>query len=124
VRSALKSLGPDDVRSAGGPAAALAKALGVDEAKVRDALQSVRPPGPPGRPGGPRERDHGPDLSALATKLGVTTAQLQAAFDKLGAEKRDEFATKLAEKLGIDPQKVKDALPAEPPHLSHRGFGP
>src|SRR4051794_840683 len=121
VRSALKSLDPDEVRAAGGPAAALAKALGIDEAKVRDALQSLRPPGGPHGRGFHHE---GPDLSALATKLGVSEDKLKAALEKLGEEKRDEFATQLAQKLGIDPQKVKDALPEGPPHAGHRRFGP
>jgi hypothetical protein len=61
----------------------------------------------------------GPDLTALADKLGVTTDQLKAAFQKLEAGERDDFATALAGKLGIDPQKVKDALPAKGDHWGH-----
>jgi hypothetical protein len=83
----------------------IASATGVDAAKVRSALQSLRPQR------GDR-RDRGSDIrQKLATALGVTTAQLDAAFDKVRTQARDEFATELAQKLNIDPQKVKDALP-------------
>jgi len=118
VQAALDKLSPDDVRAAGGPAEAIAKALDVDVAKVRDALQSLRPPGGPGRRFG-HGRGFGPDLSTLADKLGVSTTQLQDAFKKIHDDERDAFATALAQKLGIDPQKVKDALPADGPHGDH-----
>lgn len=86
----------------------IAAATGVDAAKVRSALQSLRP-----KPGPGRERhDVRDDIrQKLATALGVTTAQLDAAFDKVRTQARDQFATELAQKLNIDPQKVKDALP-------------
>ena len=41
----------------------------------------------------------------------MTTAQLDAAFEKVRTQARDEFATELAAQLKIDVQKVKDALP-------------
>ncbi len=89
----------------------IASATGVDAAKVRSALQDLRP-----KPGDRRDRrdrrDRGDDIrQKLATALGVTTAQLDAAFDKVRTQARDQFATELAQKLNIDPQKVKDALP-------------
>ena len=89
----------------------IASATGVDAAKVRSALQSLRP-----KPGDRRDRRdrRGPadDIrQKLATALGVTTAQLDAAFEKVRTQARDQFATELAQKLSIDPQKVKDALP-------------
>ena len=112
VKDALGNLSPNDIQAAGGPAEAIAKALNVDVSKVRDALQSLRPPGGPGGPHMERHRAFGPDLSALATKLGVSEDKLKAAFEKLRTQARDDFATALANKLGIDPQKVKDALPA------------
>jgi hypothetical protein len=86
----------------------IAAATGVDAAKVRSALQSLRP-----KPGPRRERHDARDdiRQRLATALGVTTAQLDAAFDKVRTQARDQFATELAQKLNIDPQKVKDALP-------------
>jgi ClpA/ClpB-like protein len=86
----------------------IAAASGVDVAKVRSALQSLRPTP------GPRRERHDPrdDIrQKLATALGVTTAQLDAAFDRVRTQARDQFATELAQKLKIDPQKVEDALP-------------
>jgi hypothetical protein len=86
----------------------IASATGVDAAKVRSALQGLRP-----KAGD--HRDHGAardDIrQKLATALGVTTAQLDAAFQKVATQARDQFATELAQKLNIDVQKVKDALP-------------
>ena len=88
----------------------IASATGVDAAKVRSALQGLRP-----KAGDHRGRDRGAardDIrQKLATALGVTTAQLDAAFQKVATQARDQFATELAQKLNIDPQKVKDALP-------------
>jgi soluble cytochrome b562 len=89
----------------------IASATGVDAAKVRSALQSLRPQRGDrrDRPGRRGARD---DIrQKLATALGVTTAQLDAAFDKVRTQAADQFATELAQKLSIDPQKVKDALP-------------
>ena len=84
----------------------LAKELGVTEQQLHDAFHAVmgkiRPRGP-GRPG----------LDNLAKELGVTKAQLEAAFDKLRDDHeqlRDQFAQELATKLGIDVQKVEDAI--------------
>jgi transcriptional regulator with XRE-family HTH domain len=83
----------------------IASATGVDAAKVRSALQSLRP-------NRPDRRDRGDDIRRkLATALGVTTAQLDAAFKKVATQARDQFATELAQKLNVDSQKVKDALP-------------
>ena len=92
----------------------LAKELGVSEEKLHDAfhavMRKIRPRGP-GRPG----------LDNLANALGVTRAQLEAAFDKLRADHdrlRDQFAEELAKRLGLDPSKVQDALEESRP------FGP
>jgi len=86
----------------------IASATGVDAAKVRSALQSLRPD-----PATRRDhRDRGDDIrQKLATALGVTTDQLDAAFAKVRTQARDQFATELAQQLKIDVQKVKDALP-------------
>jgi hypothetical protein len=86
----------------------IASATGVDAAKVRSALQDLRP-----KRGDRRDRrdDRGDIRQKLATALGVTTDQLDAAFDKVRTQVRDQFATGLAQRLNIDPQKVKDALP-------------
>jgi AraC-like DNA-binding protein len=84
----------------------LAKELGVTQEQLRDAFHAVmgkiRPRGP-GRPG----------LGNLASELGVSQAQLDAAFKKLRDDHedlRDEFAQELATRLGIDVQKVEDAI--------------
>jgi len=86
----------------------IASATGVDAAKVRSTLQSLRP-----KAGDHRDRRGGRNdiRQQLATALGVTTAQLDAAFQKVATQARDQFATELAQKLNIDVQKVKDALP-------------
>ena len=54
-------------------------------------------------------------LANLAEELGVTQAQLEAAFEKLRDQKdelRDEFAQELADRLNLDVEKVQDALDA------------
>jgi hypothetical protein len=86
----------------------IASATGVDAAKVRSALQSLRPTRSDRRD----RRGARDDIrQKLATALGVTTDQLDAAFDKVRTQARDQFATELAQRLTIDVQKVKDALP-------------
>ena len=87
-----------------GDPADLAADLGVSEQQLREAFHAVfgklRPPGRPG-------------FGNLAKELGVTQAQLDAAFDKLREQKhelRDEFAKELADRLNLDPAKVQDAL--------------
>jgi DNA-binding transcriptional MerR regulator len=131
---AQRTKGPDRPRRPGVFANALAKQLGISAAKVRAALESHR-----GGPTSPdqlaeelgvteqqlrdafhalmdklRPRGRGrPGLTGLAKALGVTQAQLDAAFDKLRDNQdklRDQFATELAAKLGIDAQKVQDVL--------------
>jgi hypothetical protein len=86
----------------------IASATGVDAAKVRAALQGLRP-----KAGDHRDRRAARDdiRQKLATALGVTIAQLDAAVQKVATQARDQFATELAQKLNIDVQKVKDALP-------------
>ncbi len=134
-------------------AAALARELNIDAAKVRAAFEKLKPerrmrmrrdrrprggppPGAPRRGDGPRpglRRRGGPDraartehLTALARELDVSVADLRAAFVKLReAERarheaeRNEFTAKLAEKLNIPVEKVREALPAFGPH--HHG---
>ena len=128
VRSAL-----DEVHKAGGPRdpGDLAARLGVTEAKLRTALQSVRParPGGPGRPGpGFDRRGHrDEELNALADDLGVSHAKLQAALkdirDDLKAQKDkaiDEFAADLAKELGVSKAKL-DAVIDSLGHHGRRG---
>ena len=70
-------------------------------------------------------RPHRPGLANLAEELGVTRAQLEAAFEKLRDQKeelRDEFAKELADRLNLDVAKVQDALDAlHPPHFGRPG---
>jgi Clp amino terminal domain, pathogenicity island component len=89
----------------------IASATGVDAAKVRAALQTLRP-----RAGDRRDRRGARDdrRAKLASALGVTPAALDAALQKVRTQERDAFATELAQKLSIDPQKVKDAFAALP----------
>ena len=117
VRTAL-----EQQRDHRGDPAALADALGVSTAKLRQALATVfkdHRPGPRGGPGGPGRPGFGPAEDAIAKALGVTPAKLRAAFEKLRQEKTDAFAAALAKKLNIDPAKVKDALGNEPFGFGH-----
>jgi biotin operon repressor len=100
---------------------ALASELGVSTAKLRDALRTLRPDR--------GERHRRPSLDTLATRLGVTTVQLRNAFDKLRADgekefqaRRDAFVTALAKKLNLDRAKVEDAIGSFPG--PGPGFGP
>jgi len=134
VRAALDKVRPE--RGNGRPdpdrfLTALAKELGVSKAKLQAAFQKVhpRPPGGPGRgPGGPGPGGPGPDAAALAKALGVDQAKLEKALDELRQEheaeheqRRNEFAQALADRLHIDVDKVKAALPEGPPHHGGRG---
>jgi DNA-binding transcriptional MerR regulator len=99
-----------------GDPAGLAADLGVSEQKLREAFHAVfgklRPPGRPG-------------FGNLAKELGVTQAQLDAAFEKLREQKdelRDQFAKALADRFNLDPAKVQDALDEQhPPRFERHG---
>ncbi|HEX8083168.1 MAG TPA: Clp protease N-terminal domain-containing protein [Solirubrobacteraceae bacterium] len=104
----------------GGPGlSALADRLGVSEAKLREALDSLRPSGDPA--------DHEDELAAaLAKSLGLDQAKVDAALEQLRAQHEqeheqrfDEFAAALAKELGLSADKVKAALdkvkPDRPP---------
>jgi AraC-like DNA-binding protein len=132
VEQALEDARPDRPHRPRPPealAAALAKELGLSTAKVRAALEQRR--GRPGHPGDLadalgvseerlREAFHAvvgdkvrPRFGNLARELGVTQAQLEAAFEKLRDDHedlRDQFAQELAERLNLDVAKVEEAL--------------
>jgi hypothetical protein len=98
-------IGPPPVAFRRGPGphlTALAKALGVSEAKLRDALESVRsdlgPPKPPG-PGSPPSRA---DLEKRCTAL---TDALGSKLGKTG----DEVRTAIKSVLKADIEKAVDA---------------
>jgi hypothetical protein len=102
----------------------LAKKLGVKQADLQKAFDKLRQSQQPPNPGDKRD-----ELAAkLADKLKVDKADVQKALDEIGkeeeaehAKRRDEFAAALAKELGISADKVKDALPAGPPHHGRRG---
>lgn len=125
VRSALADARQD---RRGPPALAdLAKALGVSAAKLRSALEATRPRA--GRPHGGRIQRR--LVAALAKALDKDASEVRAALRKVRAVKqkehsarRDEFAQKLADKLGISVDRVKSALPVGGPgHHGPRGRG-
>jgi transcriptional regulator with XRE-family HTH domain len=117
----------------------LADALGIPEDKVRAALDKLHgqrerrfdrhfdergaPPKPPGGP--PAMSFHfGMPLRELASELGVKRSELRAALREVGQKAADrvrregrELAEFLAERLGLDADKVLDALPAGAPPL-------
>jgi hypothetical protein len=89
-------------------------------------------PGPGAR--GPRDGrepfGRGPDLAALATKLGVSTTALKSALQSLRpdaaghADVRDAMAQKLADALGVDKAKLTAALAKLRPDGRGRHDGP
>lgn len=109
---------------------ALADKLSLDVAAVQAALDSVRPPmGPDGHagPGGPDgdggpggHMGHGPRspefAAALATALGLTADQVNAAFASIPKPAagtrpaRGTLVTALASALGIDAATLKTAM--------------
>jgi hypothetical protein len=89
----------------------LADRLGVDEDKLRDALQDIRSALP-----APRER-HDDFAKALADELGTTEAKVQAALERVRTKfeqemknRQDALAEELAKRLNLDVAKVKKAL--------------
>jgi hypothetical protein len=127
-------------------AAALAKALGVTEAKLTAALDATRPTvkdkGDDGRAAaiakalGQSESDvqavldaNRPDrgagkdggdrdalAKALAAKFGIAQSKAQSALDAIRDDRETAFATALAKELGLDAAKVKTALDAQHPN--------
>jgi energy-converting hydrogenase A subunit M len=101
-------------------AQALADALGMPVDKVKAALakqHAALPGGPPLPAPPPMAGRPGPPLSggdplagSLAQALGVDEAKVRDALQKLAPEMKDIFATRLAALLGVDKAKVEDAL--------------
>ncbi|MEO8686945.1 MAG: Clp protease N-terminal domain-containing protein [Solirubrobacteraceae bacterium] len=97
---------PGGPRDLSGPAAK----LGVTEAKLRAALQDLRPDR------GARKDEHQAALAkALATELGVDEAKVTAALDQLHGDRLQRFDNALAAKLGIDAAKARAAFDALKP---------
>lgn len=90
----------------GGPGrglSSLAERLGVSEAKLRDALDAIRPQGDP----------HEELAAALASALGVEESRVTEALEQLrsGHERRDDrHAAALARELGIEAGRVREAF--------------
>ena len=128
VRSAFDALRPRDRGGAKPSLADLAKRIGVGEDRLRAALDDLRPGPRPGGRGGPgpgfRPGPGGPPRAgALAKELGVTPARLRTAMEKIRGDlekqheaERDAFISKLAAKLGVSEDKVKDVIGSEPHH--------
>jgi Mn-dependent DtxR family transcriptional regulator len=125
ARSVLESLRPDRSADRSGPPrppsiATLARRLGVSRAELRAALREAGPPGPGRhhRRGGPGRHGLGERGAAIAEELaqalGVEAARVEEAFEAFHEAKRDEFAQKLGDALGIDVDKVRDALSDKP----------
>ncbi len=100
---------------------ALAQALGVSRAKLRQAFEDLR--GDFRRGHEQRHEDHAADL---AKALGISADKVEAAFEKLRAaeekeheQRRSEFAAALAKRLNIAQSKVEDALGDLPPWGPH-----
>jgi len=120
VQAALEKLKNDGPVRFGDFAQRLADDLNVDVSDVRAALMEIRPF--PDGPRGERHRGDAAPLRQLATALGVSRADLRAAFRKLrrGAENGFEehqqgLAKFLADRFGLDVDKVLDALQATAP---------
>jgi DNA-binding transcriptional regulator YhcF (GntR family) len=104
----------------GGPGrdlSGIAGRLGVTEAKLRAALDDLRPDR------GAMDTHKAALAKALATELGLPTDKVQAALDKLHGprgERRDRrrgdkhlrFDAALAAKLGVEPAKIRSAFQA------------
>jgi transcriptional regulator with XRE-family HTH domain len=126
VKAALDKLKGDGPVRFGEFAQKLADELGLDVSDVRAALIKIRP----FHDGPHRGRDM--PLRQLAAALGVSRADLRAAFSELrqsavnGWEQHQkELAQFLADRFNLDVNKVSDALAATAPPLSspHRGPG-
>ena len=129
VKTALDKLKDNGPVRFGDFAQKLAEELNLDVSDVRAALIKVRPFHEE-----PRGERHGHDAAPqrqLATALGVSRADLRAAFRQLqrGAENgweehQKELAGFLADRFNLDANKVSDALQAaapQPPLMSpHR----
>ena len=129
VKAALEKLKDNGPVRFGDFAQKLADDLNLDVSDVRAALIKVRPFHEERR--GERHGHDAAPLRQLATALGVSRADLRAAFRQLqrGAENgweehQKELAGFLADRFNLDANKVSDALQAaapQPPLMSpHR----
>jgi hypothetical protein len=125
VKAALDKLEGDRPHSPDEFAQTLADELGVDVSDVRAALMKIRPFGGPGREGPGRGHHHRAlPLRQMAKALGVSRADLRAAFRELRSGVEDHWkqeqqalAKFLADRFNLDVSKVQDALAATAPPL-------
>ena len=89
----------------------LADRLGVDEAKLRDALEDVRSDLPA------RRELHADFAEELADELGIAQAKVEAALERISERRKSQFqerhdalAEALAKRLNLDAAKVEEAL--------------
>lgn len=82
-------------------ASRLAGKLGVEEAVVAEALQSVRDAGPSGEAGEKPDRDarEAALATSLAEALGLEESAVQTALDELQTEQQAERSAALQERL-------------------------
>lgn len=116
----------------GGPRdlSGIAAELGVTEAKLRAALEDLRPDR------GAKKDEHQDELAkALASELGLDQAKVTAALEKFhgdrkvvrrerGANRLNRFDEALAAKLGIDAAKVRSAFESLKPGPNRRAAKP
>jgi len=123
LRAAVRDARPADSRRdrRGELAAALAEALDVEAADVREVLVANRPErGPGGRRGG--RLDDGALVTALAQGLSKTETQVRAALEEVQQahraeheERQDAFFAAVARALGKDAADVEAAFEAARP---------
>ena len=108
----------------------IAGKLGVTEAKLRSALEDLRPDR-----GGKGEVRKEALAKALATELGLDEAKVQAALEKFHGDRKvvrrerrgdrvQRFDDALAAKLGVDKAKVRAAFDSLKPGKSRRADKP
>jgi hypothetical protein len=110
--------GNDRPPAGAGPAAELAEALGVTEAKVQQILDANRPDAG-SRDARPAKPDQSKLATALAAGLNLDKAKVEAALDKLAAARDKDHAARhaaeyaaIAKTLGVDADDVKAAFEA------------
>ena len=101
-QGAVRDHPPSPLRDPGPAFDNFAKALGVDAEELQDALRDFHD-------------EHRADqrtafAAALAKALGKSAEDVQAAFDGLSEKREARFAGRLADELGVDADKVEDAL--------------
>jgi energy-converting hydrogenase A subunit M len=122
VASAVDSVLPDRGARKADLAGALAKALGVDVAKVQAGLDKARQDFKGGRPGpgrhDPRDRRAAADtfVNDIAAATGVDAANVRSALQRLRPDRgdrrdrRDDVRQKLAQALGVTTDQLQTAI--------------